>query len=149
MKEAVDSGAFFFALSPERNQIRYADGAVLLPGCAGVRMGSETLHALGVECNCECLMWDEAARRVTAIGLRSIQHGENQLSFAIPVDLEYSTASGQGVVFAQGAERPLATKGFDVTAWTRVTEDAWKTDCRYQAQVKMAWDKFGKVENQA
>ncbi len=34
----------------------------LLPESGGIRLGYGVLKALGVECECECLMWDEAER---------------------------------------------------------------------------------------
>jgi hypothetical protein len=145
----VAAGRFFLALGPERNQVRYSDGAVLLPGGAGVRLGGETKRALGVECSCECLLWDEAARRITAVGLRSLRHGESHLSFAAPVDVEYSTASGEGAAFAQGSEKPETIAGFEVGPWGPVGDDAWRTDSRHRASFKIAWDKFRKVENKA
>jgi hypothetical protein len=147
--EPVAAGRFFLAVGPERNQVRYSDGAVLLPGGAGVRLGGEVKRALGVECSCECLLWDEAARRITAIGLRSLRHGESHLSFAAPVDVEYSTASGEGAAFAQGTEKPETTAGFEVGPWGPVGDDAWRTDNRHRASFKIAWDKFRKVENKA
>jgi hypothetical protein len=147
--EPVAESRFVLALSPERNQLRYSDGAVLLPGGAGIWLGSGTMRALGVECSCECLLWDEAARRITAIGLRSLSHGESKLSFASPVDVEYSTASGEGIAFAQGNRKPETIVGFSVAPWGPVGDDAWRTDSRHRASFKIAWDKFRKVENRA
>ncbi len=56
--EPVTQGSFLVALSPQNGQVRYAEGMILLPESGGIRLGYGLLTALGVECNCECLMWD-------------------------------------------------------------------------------------------
>jgi len=125
--EPVANGSFLVALSPRRGQVGFSEGEMKLPGAGGIRFGFGVLKALDVECECECLMWDEATRCVTAVGLRSLRHGGGQLSFAAPVDVEYSTSAGTGTVYAQGRLRPERESGFELGTWGPVGDEGWKT----------------------
>ena len=137
-KERVTQGSFLVALSPRRGQVRYAEGAILLPGAGGVRLGYGVLQALGVECECECLMWDESTLRVTAMGLRSLRHGEKQLTFTAPVDIEYNTASRNGVIYSQESLWPGNERGFTLDPSGPVGDEGWKTHNRYCASFRSA-----------
>jgi hypothetical protein len=148
-KEPVTQGSFLVALRPQLGQVRYADGAILLPESGGVRLGYSVLTALGVECTCECLMWDEANGRLTAIGSRSLHHGNAQLTFAAPVDFEYSTMSGEGTIYAQGTSQPEQSSGFQLGAWSPVGHEDWKTHNTNRAPFTKAQDKAGKVGGKA
>ncbi len=124
---AVTQGSFLLALSPQPGQVRYAEGAILLPESGGVRLGPGAWHALGVECECECLMWDGAVERLTAIGLLSLKHGNAQLTFPAPVDVAYDTIAGAGELYAQGRFSPADSAGFHLGPWVPVAEQGWKT----------------------
>ena len=123
----VTQGSFLVALSPRRGQVRAAEGAVLLPDGGGIQLGPGTRKAQGMECTCECLMWDETTHRITAIGLRSVRDGGSLMLFTIPVDLEYNTLTGEGIVYAQGAVRCEEERGFALGPWVPVGDEAWKT----------------------
>jgi hypothetical protein len=125
--EPVAKCSFLVALSPRRGQVKLSEGTIMLPAGAGIRLGYGMLKALGVECECECLMWDEATQRLTAMGLRSLRHGNFQLTFAAPVDVEYNTTSGEGTLYAQGAPKPEQRTGFEVGPWASVGDEGWKT----------------------
>jgi hypothetical protein len=131
--EAVTQGSFLVALSPRLGQVRYADGAILLLESGGVRLGYGMLNALGVECKCECLMWDKTRGHLTAMGLRYLHHGNAQLTFAAPVDVEYNTISGEGTIYAQGTFRPEDNTGFELGAWSPVGDEGWKTHNKNRA----------------
>jgi hypothetical protein len=147
--EPVAQGSFLVALSPKRGQVRYAGGAILLPEAGGIRLGYGVLKALGAECECECLMWDEATRRLTAMGLRALRHGNGQLTFAAPVDVEYSTDTGEGAIYAQATLRPEGSSGFELGPWSPVGDEGWKTHNSYRAPFSKARDKTGKIEDEA
>jgi hypothetical protein len=131
--EITTQSSFLIALSPKPDQVRYTDGAILLPDGGGIRLGYGTLQALGVECECECLMWDETGGQITTLGLRSMQRGEGRLSFGTPLDVDFNTKTGEGVLYAQGALQPVEARGFDVGPWTPVTSEAWMTHNTYRA----------------
>jgi hypothetical protein len=141
----VTQASFLFALSPRPGQVRYADGAVLLPESGGVRLGYGVWKALGVECKCECLMWDEASGRVTAMGLRSLHYGDGLLMFAAPVDVEYRTIAGEGAIYAQGTLVPEEGCGFELSPWVPVGDDGWKTHNTHRASFRKAEGKGRKV----
>ncbi len=136
--EPVTQASFLLALSPQLGQVRYADGAILLPDSGGIRLGQGVWNALGVECKCECLMWDEASARITAMGLRSLQHGKAQLIFSAPVDVEYSTVAGEGTIYAQGNPRPEDSTGFEVGPWLPIGDEGWKTHNSNRASFRKA-----------
>lgn len=134
----VAQGSFLFVLSPRLGQVRYAEGAILLPESGGIRLGYGVLKALGVECQCECIMWDETNGRLTAMGLRSLQHGNGALTFAMPVDVEYNTNTGEGAIYAQGTPRPGDSAGFELAPWVPVGDEGWKTHNRNRAPFRKA-----------
>jgi hypothetical protein len=134
--QPVAEGSFLVALGPKSGQVGCAEGAVLLPGAAGIRLGYGVMRALGVECECECLLWDEPARRLTAMGLRLLRHGNGLLTFASPVDIEYSTASDQGVVYAQGTLLQKDERGFKLDSWCPIGDQSWKTHNSYRASFR-------------
>ena len=134
----VAQGSFLFVLSPRLGQVRYAEGAILLPESGGIRLGYGVLKALGVECQCECIMWDETSGRLTAMGLRSLQHGNGALTFAMPVDVEYNTNTGEGAIYAQGTPRPGDSAGFELAPWAPVGDEGWKTHNRNRAPFRKA-----------
>jgi hypothetical protein len=132
----VTQGSFLLALSPRPGQVRYADGAILLPESGGIHLGHGVSKALGMKCECECLMWDEASGRVTAMGLRSLQHGKEQLIFSAPVDIEYSAIAGEGSIYALGHPVPEKNSGFELSPWLPVGDDGWKTHNTHSASFR-------------
>jgi hypothetical protein len=147
--EPVTQGSFLVALSPQSGQVRFAEDAVLLPEAGGVRFGYGTLKALGVECKCECLMWDETAGSCTVMGLRSLQHGDHKLTFANPVDVDYSVGAGEGVIYAQGTLPLHDSCGFALSDWCPVGDEGWKTHNTHRASFRKALDKREKVGDKA
>ncbi len=126
-KEPVTHGSFLFAISPHLDQVRYDGGGIHLPDRSGIWMGGGQLQATGAACDCECLLWDEPRRCMTAMGLRSLQDGEARIAFSPAVDAEYNTASGEGTLYAQAELIPEQVQGFSVGPWLPVGEESWKT----------------------
>jgi hypothetical protein len=131
--EKVTQGAFLIALSPGRGEIRYEDEQIVLPDRGGISFGNGALSALGTSCECECLMWDETTGRVTAIGLRSLQHDNRMLVFATPVDIEYDTATLRGRIYSPTSDRPTREHHFRVDPFTVVGDEGSKTHNSYRA----------------
>jgi len=147
--EPVAQGSFLIALTPRHGQVQYAEGEIHLPEAGGIRLGFGVMEALGVECACECLMWDAVTRRITAMGLRSLQQGAGQLNFATPVDVEYCTDTGNGTIYAQGTLRSQSDSGFELGTWSEVGEEGWKTHNKYRAPFRKAQENTGKVGDEA
>lgn len=147
--EPVAQGAFLFAIRPRRSDVRYDAGAVLLPEHGGLQLGGGDHRALGVACQCECLLWDELKQCITAIGLRSLQHGEGRVAFSVAVDAEYNPISGEGKLYAQGTLVPELAQGFAVDAWQPVGEESWKTQNIVRAAFRKLQDSVIKVEGEA
>jgi hypothetical protein len=147
--EPVSRGSFLVSLTPRRGQVRYAGGIVHLPEGGGIRLGYGVSEALGIECECECLMWDQTTRRITAMGLRSVRHGGGQLTFAIPVDVVYGADTGSGTIYAQGALQPESSSGFALGSWSKAGEEGWKTHNKFRAPFSRAEENSGKVEDKA
>jgi hypothetical protein len=146
---AVGEGSFLIAISPGRDQVQYSDDTVHLPDAGGIRFGYRGLTAMGIECRCECLMWDEATRHAVATGLRSLRHGDSQITFAGPVDIEYTVDSGHGVIFAQGTLRSDEIRGFQLGSWQDAGEDSWKTHNRYRATLTRELETAAQNEDKA
>ncbi len=147
--EPVAQGSFLLAISPRRDQVQYADGTIHLPHDGGIRLGSTALGVLGVECDCECLLWDEAVQCFTGMGLRSLRHNGHELTFDVPVDVEYNAVTGKGEIYAQGVLHPQPVHGFDVGPWTPVGEEGWKTHNSSRASFKKIENTGRKVEDKA
>ena len=125
--EPVKQGSFLITLGPRAGQSEYVDGSVLLPQGGGLRFGYATMAALGLECDCECLLWDEETQRITAMGLRRLRHGATGFTFTVPVDVTYNAAEGVGTVYAQGMIEPEGTAGFRFDAWAPIGDESWMT----------------------
>jgi hypothetical protein len=125
--ERATHGAFLVALTPQSGQVRMVDGTILLPQSGKVRLGPGRLEALGTLCDCECLMADEVSQKVTALGLRSLKHGNDSLGFATPVDVEYCVDTGDGKLYAQGSQDPEVAAGFNLGSWNPIAGEGWKT----------------------
>lgn len=123
----VASGSFLVGIGLRPGEITYADEAVVLPSRAGVRFGYGQLAALGVECTCECLMWDEETLQITAIGVQQMRHAQNHLNFTIPVDLSYDAGACRGVAYASGSFDPIDASGFCVDPWQPIGKQGWMT----------------------
>ena len=132
----VSQGSFLVALSPQPAQVRYADGAIFLPEAGGVRLGYASLKALGVECECECLMSDETTGRCIAMGMRTLRHGDRKLTFVAPVDITYSPASREGTIYAQGTPQPEDSRGFELRNWGPIADEGWKTNNTHRASFR-------------
>ena len=128
----VKQGSFLMALSPRAGQARYANGNIILPQ-GGIAFGPACREALGVQCQCECLLWDETAQRIAAIGLTSLQHKEHRLVFAAPVDLEYSILTSKGTAYSQSIMTPDPRNDFEIEPWRPVGEESWRTQCTWSA----------------
>jgi hypothetical protein len=83
------------------------------------------------------------------MGLRSLRHGEGQLTFTMPVDVEYSTHTGEGLIYAQGTPPPENRSGFELGPWVPVGGEGWKTHNSNCASVRKAEDKARKMEGNA
>ncbi len=110
---------------------KLAGGDVLLPE-GGVSLGFGTRNAMGVQCRCECLLWDESTQRVMAMGAVSLEHEGRSLVFSMPVDLEYSVDAGRGTAYSQSMQ-PGAGEGFSLESWHPVGEEDWKTHATLRA----------------
>lgn len=131
--EPVDRATFLFALSPEPGIVSGNDRTISLPGESGIRFGHAMLGALNVQCNCECLLWDGVARKLTAIGARSLQHQDRRLQFAAPVDIEYGVDVSEGLAWSQTDLCIEESSGFTVDSWGPAGDDGWKTQNTYRA----------------
>lgn len=140
----VDRGSFLLALSMNRGEVSLAEGVVRLPGGGAVRLGHGTLAALGVECDCECLMWDDEEQRITAMGLRGFRHGADEMAFAGPVDMTYNAKSGDGTVYTQVDIAPASASGFQLDSWSPIGDENWKTHNSYRA----SFSRTGATTNQ-
>ena len=131
--EPVTQASFLVAISPRRDQVQSAEDAILLPQGGGIRLGPSLRSALGVECECECLLWDATSHCITAMGLRSLRHNAHQLAFDTPVDIEYNTVTGEGKIYAQGVLQPQHMLGYSIRHWRPVAEQGWKTHNSHRA----------------
>lgn len=136
--EPVVQGRFLIGLGPRSEEIGYADGAVQLPQGGHLRFGDRTVAALGIECDCECLLWDKEARKITAIGLLRLRDGISELTFGLPVDVTYDGDHGSGTLYAQGTPHPEITRGFHLAPWAHIGEESWKTLNTHRASFKKA-----------
>ena len=93
-------------------------------------------------------MWDEATRLLTAMGLRTMRHGNGRFTFPVPVDVEYSTDTGEGTIYAQAALRPEDSRCFQFDSWVPVGDKGWKTHNSTCAAFRKAEDKTGKAEDE-
>jgi hypothetical protein len=145
----VVQGSFLVAISPRRDQVQSAEGAILLPHGGGIRLGPDLRSALGVECECECLLWNETMHCVTAMGLRSLRHNAHQLAFEVPVDIEYNAVTGEGEIYAQGVLQPQHLSGFSIGPWRPVAEEGWKTHNSHRASFVKSDNSSRKEEQKA
>ena len=131
----VTEGSFLLALTPHHDQVQLKDGKIGLTGGGGVLMGPGSLDALGVEADCECLLWNADPAQVCALGATTLKHGGKTISFANPVDIDYDLKRGTATVFAQGKRPPLAQHGFNIAAWEPVGNQAWRTHSPYRSKL--------------
>lgn len=125
--EPAVQGSLLVGLGMHSGETTYIDGIVRLPQGGRVRFGYTTLTALGVECDCECLLWDEETQRITAMGLRRLRHGSDELAYVTPVDVIYKADTGAGTIYAQGDHTPEKASGFRLDPWAAIGEESWKT----------------------
>ncbi len=133
--ERVTQGSFLIALSPQPCMAKLVEGDVLLPQ-GGVSLGFGTRSAMGVQCQCECLLWDESAQRLIAMGAVSLEHEGRSLMFSSPVDLEYSVDAGRGTAYSQSMQ-PGAGEGFSLEPWLPIGEESWRT----HASLRLSFEK--------
>ena len=131
----VIGATFLLALSPHHEQAQWENGQISLPNGGGVLLGSGSHQALGVESDCECLLWNPDSARVSALGAKTFKHGAKAISFANPVDIDYNPAKGMATVFAQGRHLPTVKQGFEVSAWEPAADDAWRTHSPYRSRL--------------
>jgi hypothetical protein len=129
--ERARQGELVIALSPEPQTVKVAEETILIPN-GGVLLGQGKHMALGVTCACECLIWDEEAQRVTAIGATSLRLDAGQLHFKTSVDLEYAVTTRRGQAFAASAGS-VTTESFHITPWMDAGAEAAKTHGRLLA----------------
>lgn len=135
--EAVDraaEGSFLTALSLQPQVAKLVGDDVQVPE-GGISCGFGTRNAMGVQCECECLLWDGSAQCVTAMGACSLVHEGRRLRFPTPVDLEYSLNTGAGTAFSQSRQTGVS-EGFSVERWQLVGEDSWRTHVTLRARFK-------------
>ena len=132
LAERVTDGSFLVALSPRAGQARCTDGDINLPR-GRITFGPGGREALDLQCECECLLWDEAAEHITAIGSTSLRHKDSRIVFAAPVDIEYSVRTGRGTAYSQSMMKFGLTSNFRVEAWRSVGEEGWRTQCAWRA----------------
>jgi hypothetical protein len=149
MQDAVSHGSFLVGLSPKREQIKLSGDSILLPENGHVRFGFGLLEALGAQCECECLLWDEESQRIMAIGSQALRHGNAQLSFDARVDIDYSPATTQGTVYAQGTLSPVQQIGIELEPWESVGEDRWRTNNSWRARFRTGQDGTKHTEKKA
>jgi hypothetical protein len=137
----VTEGSFLFALMPAPGQVVFAGSSILLPGQGGLRLGSQTSQSLGVEAACECLLWDEAAHRVVAMGLSRLQHQAAFLQFSSAIDAEYCAETGRGTLYAPGHPEPEAMHGFALDPWVTIARESSKTNNRFCASFRRIEEK--------
>jgi hypothetical protein len=125
--EPVKHGSFLMTLGTQSGQTTYVDGTILLPQGGRMQFGNTKLEAFGVECDCECLLWDEETRRMMAMGLRRLRDGLCEFTFAAPVDVAYNVTQGAGTLYAQGTRGPETTFGFRFDPCVPIGEEGWKT----------------------
>ena len=125
--QPTTQGSFLFALGPQPDQAKLVGGIVAMPDGARVQFGNAKQTALGVNCDCECLLWDEATQRIVAMGLRSLRHGDSELIFASPIDATYDSATGTGIIYGQGNVAPERSDGFHFDSSAPNVEKSWKT----------------------
>jgi hypothetical protein len=125
--EPVTHGAFLIALGPRSGEAQYVHGMVELPQGGHIHLSDARKTALGVECDCECLLCDDEAQRLLAIGLRRLRHGSSELAFGLPVDVTYKPDEGNGTIYAQVLLNPAKTAGFQLSPWGPMGEENWKT----------------------
>lgn len=130
--EPVDSGSFLLALTMKPGEVRLAEGVAQLPGGGAVCLGYGTLTALGVECDCECLMWDDQDQRITALGLLRLQHGADEMTFCGPVDVTYNVTMGVGNLYSQLNLKASSASGFRLDPWSPIGDENWKTHNAYR-----------------
>jgi hypothetical protein len=131
----VSEGSFLLALSPHHDQVQWGDGQIALAAGGGVLMGPGSLKRLGVEADCECLLWTPDPAQVAALGAKTFTHGGKTLEFATPVDIDYDVKKGTATVFAQGKHAPLTNQGFTISAWELVADEAWRTHNPYRSKL--------------
>ena len=136
--EPTAAASFVLALSPDRDQVRDVDGAIRLPEGGGVRLGYGLMRALDVECEGECILWDESTQRITGIGIRSLRQAGRQLVFGSRVDLEYQAAQGSGSIFANRTPQPDTVSGFALAPWNPVGDESWRTHNVNRAAFRLA-----------
>jgi hypothetical protein len=125
--EPVARGRFLLALGPRPAEIGYGDGHVQLPQGGSIRFGDPIIAALDLECDCECLLWDEESRQVMAMGLRRLRHGDRKLVSKVLVDVTYSTDEGSGIIYSPALPKLEGTSGFHVEPTTHIGDESWKT----------------------
>lgn len=145
----VTQGSFLLALSPHPEQAHVVDETVHLPDGGRILFGPGDLAALGVTCECECLLWDEAERRLMAMGLRSLHHGDRELVFRAPVDMAYDPDHASGTLYAQCAQEVEKNIGFHLQLWSSVGDEQWKTINTRRARFTKASDTTMNTEARA
>lgn len=131
-RERGKHGSFVISMGPAAGLVKQVDGAFRLSQ-GGVYLGFGWKSLFGMRYECECLLWDDASESICAVGTTSVEDAEGSLSFAAPVDVEYSMQSGHGTIYSHSARALRRSSGFEVKPWEPVGEDGWKTHCGLRA----------------
>ena len=121
-------GSFLVALALRPGQVGFVDGVVQVPKRGRIQFGYAKLTALRVDCDCECLLWDEDTQRIVAMGVRRLCHGSSELRFRAPVDATYNTGNGTGTIYSQEPLTPERLDGFHIDTCTQLGKESWKTN---------------------
>jgi len=147
--EPVTHGAFLVALSQRQEDVRQAEGAMLLPEGGGVRFGFGVLQALGLEVHCECVLWDATSGSIVALGALSLREEKSKLSFAAMIDISYSVKTREGTIYAPGPLSPEESSGFELDRFSPVGDEGWKTHNQYRASFRNTGGVQAKIEGKA
>jgi hypothetical protein len=147
--DRVMEGSFLIAINPRRDPIRCAKGAMILPEAGGVHFGKGGTTACGVRCESECLLWDEDTRRIAAIGLRSLRHGDDEILFAVPVEVVYHADTGKGTIYAQGEPETVSKHGFAIGTGQAIADEGWKTQNPMRASLTRLQNQAGEEKSRA
>lgn len=116
LEQRVTSGVLTIGLAPLPGLIAEEHGIISLPE-GGLSFGPGTCERMGVTCDCECLLWDEAAGEVTAIGATRFFCDGRSAVFDPPVDVQYAVSAGTGRLFAASVPA-ISSDGFAIGAWS-------------------------------
>ena len=147
--EAVTHGSFLLALGLHPDAAQLVEDVIRFREGGHVRFGYAKVAALGVECLCECLLWDQTTHRMMAMGVRRMQHGPAVMDFSFPVDMTYSCDNEEGVLYTQSVPACELMEEFKLDPWVPIGEEGWKTLNTHRAVFRKAGMKTSNTEKEA